>query len=216
MPARSLSSRILHTAVGSPSLWAPSRYWFRSRQSRRGAACRLLPRRSEKTRAMGSLRDTEQRAGISIAPPSASQLSDIWATTTLRLQPATGTKRSIQVAKQPVMIEDPVEGRGADDPIKCVVKRNLREIGGHKLRSLSELRLQIFASGVAACSAKHQERRPGHRAGRAELGGQTSSAAAGIKQRLIATQLQTRQYFFPPADLRPGKPMVFRRVPLAE
>ena len=85
-----------------------------------------------------------------------------------------------------------------------------------KLRSLSELRLQIFASGVQHVPRNIKSDDPAIGQSVQKLGSQTSSAAAGIKQRFIATQLQTRHYFFPPTDLRPRKPMVVRRVPLAE
>ena len=43
------------------------------------------------------------------------------------------------------MIQNPMEASGTDDPVEGVLKRNVREIGGDKLHSLVELRLQEFA-----------------------------------------------------------------------
>jgi hypothetical protein len=53
------------------------------------------------------------------------------------------------------------------------------------------------------------------RQGFEQVGCEASSAAAGIEQRFIAAQRETRENFLAPTDLRAGEAMVDRRVPFA-
>ena len=113
------------------------------------------------------------------------------------------------------MVEDPVKGRGADDPVEGILKRNVRKIGCYKLHSFVESRLQEFARGSQHIlrNIKRDDAAIGQ--GFQQIGSETPRAAAGIKQRLVPTQLQACQDLLPPADLRSGQAMVLGRVPLA-
>ena len=113
------------------------------------------------------------------------------------------------------MIEDPVEGRGADDPVEGILKRNVRKIGCDKLHSLVELRLQEFAGRSQHILRNVESDDPAFGQGLQQICGQTASAAARIEQRLVSTKLQSRQDFFPPTDLWSGQAMIFGGVPLA-
>jgi hypothetical protein len=135
--------------------------------------------------------------------------------TALRLQPASGTERLKQAAKQAVMIEHPMEGGGADDAVESGVKREVKQIGSNYLDSLAELRLQVFAGRARHVLRNVECDHASFGQGLEQVGGKAAGASSGVENQFVALQPQTGEDPFSPTDLRLREAVVFGGIPFA-
>ncbi len=143
------------------------------------------------------------------------QPGEVLASSALRLQPASRTERLKQATKQAVVIEDPVEGCGADDAVESTCKREVQQVSDDHLGSQAELRLQVFA-GRSRHVLRNVQRDYTALGQRLEqIASQAASATAGVEDEFVASQLQSREDLFPPADLWLREAVVFGGIPFA-
>src|SRR5712692_4942674 len=182
-----------------------------SASQRIGGALRVLvePRRWEGGQEWRKLWRRSERCHASIQP------GEVLASSALRLQPASRTERLKQATKQAVVIEDPVEGCGADDAVESTCKREVQQVSDDHLGSQAELRLQVFA-GRSRHVLRNVQRDYTALGQRLEqIASQAASATAGVEDEFVASQLQSREDLFPPADLWLREAVVFGGIPFA-
>ena len=140
---------------------------------------------------------------------------EVGAAAALRHQPPAGRQRGEQAAEQPIVIEHPVERRGAEDGVGAAGDRQRRGVG-------------VDERDPAADAGAHRGARRGQHVGRlidadgapvrqppGEQLGEPAGAAADVEHRLVAAQRQAIEDGLAPGELRARHPVVGRGVPLA-
>jgi hypothetical protein len=125
------------------------------------------------------------------------QASDVLTASTLGLQPASGTERLKQAAKQAVVIEHPMEGCGADDSVESGGKREVQQVCDDDLGAGTELRLQEFTSGARHVLRDIERNHAPVGQGLQQVGGEAAGAAAGVKNQFPLGAAGGKELFSP-------------------
>src|SRR5882672_12247825 len=69
---------------------------------------------------------------------------DIRTTSTLRMQPSTGTKGRKEIAEEHIVVEHPMHRGGAEDSVEGIAERKSGHVRSHELRAFAESRRQAI------------------------------------------------------------------------
>ncbi len=133
---------------------------------------------------------------------------------TLSFEPSSGNERLAQVRKQAIMIEHPMKCRRAHDAVKRLLEGKMLKVTHQQTDAISKLREMLARRSQHVLREVHSDHAPA-RQGLKQVCGETSGAASGVEHDFIAAQPKPRQNFLAPANLRPRKPVVHARIPLA-
>jgi hypothetical protein len=139
----------------------------------------------------------------------------VWTASALRFQPTTRNQHIVQVAKQPIVIEHPMESRGADDYVEYWPERQMEQITDNQIQPSSEVLRQVLARGVQHVLREVDCDHVSVRQGLQQRGGETSGSATCVEDSFVSAKLQPGEDLFSPADLGRREAMVNLGVPLA-
>ena len=100
--------------------------------------------------------------------------------------------------------------------IESVRKRKMQQIARDQADARAKLRCQVVARRLQHVLGKIDARDAPARQCFEQIGGKPSGSAARIEHHFIAAQLQSRQNFLAPTDLRPREAVIDRGIPLCE
>ncbi len=138
------------------------------------------------------------------------QRGDVAGAAALGDEAAAGHEQVEQPREQPLVVGDPVEGRGREDRVDRPVELKLQQIGDAQLggvaqplaRGLDHRRRAVDRHHLAARQALEQR------------GGHPSGAAAGVENTLVAAEVEPVEHLASHRFERRRHPLVGRRVPV--
>jgi hypothetical protein len=96
----------------------------------------------------------------------------------------------MQAAKQPMVIEHPMESRGADDYVECAPERQVKQITGDQIQPSSEVLRQVLARGVQHVLREIDSDHVSVRQGLQQVGGETSGSATCVEDSFVSAKVQ--------------------------
>ena len=145
----------------------------------------------------------------------AMRVGEIRAAAALREQAPAAAQAREDLAKERLVIADPVERRRAEDEIGPGVERHRGSSTCAKRHAIAEVGPQVGARRQQHVPRSIDRDQPAVRQHRHQLAGQPPGAAAGVDDALVAAHRQSRQHAPSPLGLRRGDAVVGRRVPLS-
>jgi hypothetical protein len=142
------------------------------------------------------------------------QAREIGAASALSDEPSAGLERAVDADEQSVVVVDPVESGGAEDPISNGFEIQLSHIGAEDLHAIAEPRREKVASAIDHIFGKIAGEDGAFRETLGEFSGEAAGAAAGVENGFVAAQLDAVENLEAPAELWIGDGVVGGGVPL--
>ena len=143
-----------------------------------------------------------------------SHAADVAGAAALCRQLGAGTHHGGQVAEHPVMVHDPMEGGGTEDRVDTLVDgKRVDQVGEDEVNP-PRVGRQAFRRLVEHRPRRVQRDRAARGYALQQAFGDTSAAAAGVKNGLVAAQLQPLEHHPAPPRHRVGDAVVGLGVPL--
>lgn len=116
----------------------------------------------------------------------------------------------MQIEEEAVMIEDPMESRGAYDDIERLLEREMKQIAGEKIEPSAELGGEMVAGGVQHVLGEIDTDHftVGQRF--KQVGSESSRSAARVQHGFVAAESKARQHLLSPAELRAREAVINR------
>jgi len=126
---------------------------------------------------------------------------EVWTAAALGVKSPATLQNSVKLCEEPVVIQDPVKGRGAEHDVERSGKGQCRDIGEHHGRAWDEWRKGFGRDAGHILRAVHGNDFAFRKA-IGQQAGQATAAASGIHHTLVAGEREGRQNTLPPIKLR--------------
>ena len=153
------------------------------------------------------------RRGLHQPGNARQQTREVVAASALRDERTVRTQRAIKIAKQPVVVEHPVERSCAEDQVELTFKGQLEEIATSELNPAAKIGFEVGASRVEHVPRNIECNDVSARQSFKQVAREASGATTGVEHPLVAAQLHAREHLFAPAYLGSGDLVVEGGVP---
>src|SRR5437588_625340 len=153
------------------------------------------------------------RRGLHQPGNARQQAREIVAASALRNQRTVRTQRAIKIAKQPVVVEHPVERSCAEDQVELTFKGQFEEIAATELNPAAKIGFEVGASRVEHVLGNIECNDVSARQSFKQVAREASGAATSVEHPLVAAQPHAREHLFAPAYLGSGDLVVESGVP---